>query len=484
MRRRPPASASIAAAVMLTLSTFALAEGFDPFSVRQNIASSPAKSMIPMETAEGDPCRFTQLGVPLSLVETVERALCHNPQTRQAWATAKLQAATLGVAQAAYLPTISATLGVSKQKNSTRYPDFSVLNSKASPTIRSAGLKMSLVLSDFGLRSANVDQARALLESANATHDASLQGVFVSAAQAYFDTLSALAVLDASLEAETAAKESFMAAEAKYKASVGTLTDKLQAQTAYSKTRLDRVKAEGAVKNAQGMLATTMGLAANTPVVLARHNGKLPDNPFIKPIDELIDEAKQHHPSLLAAQAQLNAAQASIKATRAEGLPTVSFASEISHSDQLGQPLAVGYAPTDIRTMNKSIGVQVNIPLFEGFGRSYRVQSALGQAEVKAAELAKMEQQVIFEVWKSYQQLSTEAENIKATDSLVQSARESFNVARGRYKAGVGNMLELLNAQSALANAEQQRIISVSSWHTARLKLAASIGKIGLWAIQ
>jgi len=162
----------------------------------------------------------------------------------------------------------------------------------------------------------------------------------------------------------------------------------------------------------------------------------------------------------------------------------VTLTAELGRTEQENQPPAVGYAPTDISNRNNSLGIQMNIPLFEGFGRNYRTQTAQGQAEIKAAELSRLEQQISLEVWKSYQSLRTENENMKAADVLVSSARQSFLVAQGRFKAGVGNILELLSAQSAVAGAEQQRIKSISNWHTARLKLAANIGKLGLWAIR
>ncbi|MDD5329951.1 MAG: TolC family protein [Sulfuricella sp.] len=473
-----------AAALLLALPTTTLAQDFDPFSTRDGIAASPAKTLLAAPGDEAEPCRFDALGAPLALVEAVERALCHDPQSRQAWANTKVQAAQVGVAKSAYLPTVAATLAISRQNSRTTYREFPVLDSNVRPTIRSGGLKMSMVLTDFGLRGANLDQARALLDAANATHDATLQAVFVAAAQAYFDTQTAQATLDASREAERAAKESFAAAEAKYRAGIGALTDQLQAQTAYSKALLDRVSADGELKNAQGSLATAMGLAANTPMVLAKRRDTLPDTAFVKPVDELIDEARQNHPALIAAQAQFKAAQARIEAVSAEGRPTVSLASEVSQSEQLHQPPSLGLTPSDISTRSASVGVQVSIPLFEGFGRSYRVQAARDQAEIKQAELAGASQQIILEVWKSYQALRTEDESIKAAEELAKSARMSFKVAQGRYKAGVGNILETLNAQSAQANAEQQRIKSISRWHTARLKLAASVGKLGLWAIQ
>lgn len=471
------------AIILFVLLGNASAGGIDPFLTESKIASSVTGSMLDDASS---PCVFASMTQPLELPEAVERALCNNPQTRAAWAGAKMQTAQLGVARSAYMPAIGATLAYSKQKNITRYGDsrYAPLNSEAKPTLTSGSLKMSQVLTDFGLRSANLDQAMALLDAANASHDAALQIAFVNAAQAYFDTQTAQAVLEASREAEHAARESFNAAAAKYKAGIGALTDQLQAQVAYSKASLERVSAEGELKNAQGTLATAMGLSATTNLVLPRRREGLPDTAFVKPADELIEEAKQHHPTLLAAQAEVTAARAKIAATRAEGRPTVTLTAELGRTEQENQPPAVGYSPTDISNRTNSLGIQMNIPLFEGFGRNYRMQTAQGQAEIKAAELSRLEQQISLEVWKSYQALRTENENMKAADVLVSSARQSFLVAQGRFKAGVGNILELLSAQSAVAGAEQQRIKSVSNWHTARLKLAANIGKLGLWAIR
>lgn len=473
------------AIILFVLLGNASAGGIDPFLTHSKIASSVTGSMLDEDDAS-TPCVFASPAQPLELPEAVERALCNNPQTRAAWAGAKMQTAQLGVARSAYMPAIGATLAYSKQKNITRYGDsrYAPLNSEAKPTLTSGSLKMSQVLTDFGLRSANLDQAMALLDAANASHDAALQIAFVNAAQAYFDTQTAQAVLEASREAEHAARESFNAAAAKYKAGIGALTDQLQAQVAYSKASLERVSAEGELKNAQGTLATAMGLSATTDLVLPRRREGLPDTAFVKPADELIEEAKQHHPTLLAAQAEVTAARAKIAATRAEGRPTVTLTAELGRTEQENQPPAVGYSPTDISNRTNSLGIQMNIPLFEGFGRNYRTQTAQGQAEIKAAELSRLEQQISLEVWKSYQALRTENENMKAADVLVSSARQSFLVAQGRFKAGVGNILELLSAQSAVAGAEQQRIKSVSNWHTARLKLAANIGKLGLWAIR
>lgn len=338
-------------------------------------------------------------------------------------------------------------------------------------------MNLNWILFDFGLRSANLTNAQFLLAAANATQDVTLQTVFLTAAQGYYDLLSAQGALDASMDSEKSAQESFLAAEAKYNAGVGTLADKLQAQTTYAQASLNLAKANGELNNAYGALAIAMGLKVNTPLTLQGQDSRLPDTDFVKSVDALIEEAQHNHPSLLAAQAQLEAANAKVDAAKAEGLPTVALTGSLNYNNQSG------IAPGDTVTNNDSVGLQVNIPLFEGFGRPYRIQSAKAQAEAKSAELANAEQQVSLEVWKSSQSLRTETENLKTTDDLLASASESFRVAQGRYKAGVGTIIELLNAQSALADARQQRIKALSNWRTARLKLAASLGKLGFWAI-
>ncbi|MEX3935867.1 TolC family protein [Paraburkholderia phymatum] len=63
---------------------------------------------------------------------------------------------------------------------------------------------------------------------------------------------------------------------------------------------------------------------------------------------------------------------------------------------------------------------------------------------------------------------------------MLQIARQSFGAARHRYNAGVGNILELLNAQSSLSDASRQRIQALTDWRAARLQLAAKIGRLGI----
>jgi outer membrane protein len=66
----------------------------------------------------------------------------------------------------------------------------------------------------------------------------------------------------------------------------------------------------------------------------------------------------------------------------------------------------------------------------------------------------------------------------------VSSAEQSYRVALGRYKAGVGNIIDTLNAQSALASARQQKIQAALNSNIARATLAQAVGALDNAMIQ
>lgn len=429
-------------------------------------------------------CTFAAPSGVLELAEAIERALCHHPETRAAWAQARSQAAQLGVAQGAYLPQLHASVGQLEQRNSTRYGAPYELQDKTAPRTRTGNLKLSWIIADSGLRSANVDQARALLEAANASHDASIQATLLHAAKRYFDVQTAAAVLRASEQAERAARKNLDATTARYEAGASALTDKLQAAVAYSDAELQRVSALGDLQAATGSLASILGLPPNTRLQLPARDLELPASGAGVSIEQLLEDARQHHPLVKASRAELAAARARVRAVRAEGRPTLTFSAEASERRQDRHIPVYNATPTMAVFRDSVVGMQLSIPLFEGFTRSYKTQAASSQVDKLDAELARREQEVMLEVWKHYQALSTRQAHVAAARTLLDSAQRSYEVAEGRYRAGVGNILELLNAQNARASAEQKRIEALAGWLSARLQLAASIGKLGMWAIR
>ena len=451
-------------------------------SSMQNVtAQEEAKTSLTAFSYSGNPCPDSDLTEPLELAHAVQIALCNQPQTRQVWASVALQNAQVALAKTAYLPNLD-VVGVRNKGNfGSSVSNYPELDYQLHAISHDVAVNLSWTLFDFGARHAKLESANQSLLAANATQDATLQNVFANTAEAYFALQSAEGALLANQQAEHIAQESLDAAQAKYQAGVGALADKLQAQTQAVQARLNRIKSQNDATTAHGNLAQAMGLAANTPFVLAaKSNAALPSNTLLQSlqsIKQLIQTAQQQHPTLLSANAQVAAAQADIDAAKAEGLPALSLVGNLDRNKQPGQ-----YADTTSNT--STIGVQLKIPIMDSVAHYYRVQQAKAKWQGKQADLANAQQQVALDVWKNYAALTSETENISNAQTLVESAEQSFNVARGRYQSGVGNIIELLNAQTTLANAKQQQNTFLANWHSARIKLAASLGQLGMWAVR
>jgi TolC family type I secretion outer membrane protein len=432
---------------------------FDPFSTEDLIAHGRLDPAV-----DDAPCAQQKILTPLALADVVDLALCNNPQTRALWASARAQAAQVGVSTAAYLPTLTATGNISN--NQSKIGSQSPVNS----TSQTASLSISYLLYDFGARSATLDNAKQLLIAANATRDATLQGNFLAAVQAYYAVLSARASLQSFQTDELKAQESLAAAQARYQAGVVTPVDKLQAQTTLSQAKLNRIRSEGDANNAQGALANIMGFAATQPYTLQSVVEATPDPVIEQDIGKLIEEARQKRPDLMAAESQIKAAEAQLKATKASGMPTITLGAMAGISNP--------------ETQNNSIGVTLNVPLFSGFKTHYQARAAQAQVDGKIAERDRLANQIALDVWKAYQSLLTNSQALRSADDLVNAATESEKMILGRYKAGVGNILDTLSAQSALANARQQRVAALYNFLGSRFSLAQAIGELDLTRIS
>jgi TolC family type I secretion outer membrane protein len=402
------------------------------------------------------PCATAIPATPLTAIDAVDLTLCNNPQTREVWAAARVQAAQVGVAQSAWLPDLDGRLATSR--NFTDADNFNQ---------RNAALTLSWLLLDFGQRAAGSENARQLLAAAAATQGSTVQTLFLAALQTYYNAQATRAAVRSTGEAERSARESFAAADARYQVGVGTPADRLQAQTALSQAILNRIRAEGEARNALGALANVMGFDAQMPINLADLPPTQADVTFQRDIDALIATARARRPDLQAAEAQLKAAESGIDLARAQGRPTLSLSAGPSWQEVRG-----------VASNGGSLGLTLNVPIFSGFETTYRVRSAEAQAEVRAAQRDRLSSQIALDVWRAYQNLNTATQSLKTTADLVASAEQSERVALGRYKAGVGTVLELLAAQSALASARLQRIQAALDWQIFRATLAQAMGAL------
>jgi outer membrane protein len=466
--------AALLAALLAASSAFA----FDPLFAERSVPDGAGAGLLPAPCVSGPPAN------PLGLDEAVSRALCYNSKTRDAWANVKAQAAAVGAARAAFLPTLSASWQVARDNSETDVASHPNLSSRTDATVRSTGISADWVLFDFGARNAALRNANALLVAARATQDAALQETFATVAKDYDATQAARAALDTAREIERMTDDSAAVAQKRVDHGVAPISDALQAQTQHEQAVAAVTKGEGELRTSLGVLATDMGLRPDEPLdVPSVLSSPEPDRVWQDSIGGLITQVRLGHPAVLAAEAQYEAARAKVTQTRAEGLPSISLVAKYSTNNQ---PASLGLGiPTYPATGHDAyVGIQVSLPFFEGFGRHYQVHQAEAQAEHEQVALDGARDQVALDVWKAWQALQSATVSVEQYGKLLVIAQRAFEAAQHRYYAGVGDILELLNTQAALANARLRRIQALTEWHDARIELGAKLGQLGAPDLQ
>ena len=429
-------------------------------------------------------CIFKTVSDPITLVEAVERALCNNPVTRQTWANIKIQAAAVGVARAGYFPQVKASLQDSWQTSGSTVAGHPNFDSDTQYPTLAESISLSWILYDFGGRSAALKNANELLSAAQAIHEASLQTVFLTVATDFYTAQAAQGTLRTTEEVEQTAKDSADAAIQRVDKGVAPISDSLQAQTEYAQAVFNHAKAQGDFLVAQGKLATDMSLAIDTPLNLPEIcSGITADEHFKSSVKDLIEEAKRSHPDILSAKAQLRAAEANVQKVSAEGWPSVNLDAKIGHNNA---PVSPGLGEHNLPATGHDfyIGITVNVPIFEGFSRRYLTRQAQAEADAQLEVVNQAEHQVSLDIWTSYQTLQATTLNVENSFSQLHIAQLSYEAAMRRYLAGVGNIMELLNTQGALASSKHQRIQALTDWRISRLSLGAKLGELGMWSIR
>lgn len=409
---------------------------------------------------------------PLVLGEAVDLALCNNTQIKSTWASIKIDAAAVGEAKAAYLPTVSVTL--SRLNDQTRQPD----SNTPTTTINSNTVygTLSWRLFDFGGRAANQEVANRGLTAALANHDAQLQKTLSAVIQAYFDAQTSQATWLAKQQTEDIARSTLDTAKRREAKGAGAHSDTLQATTALARAILEKNRAIGADHKAHSVLIYAMGVPSQTTLIIAEDQNDNSET-SIKELDTWLQTTQQQHPAILAARAQLEAAQYKVKSTRSEGLPTVDFSANYYENGRPNQGV------TSTSTQERTLGVSLTIPLFDGFSRTYKIRGAEAQVERKEAELQDTEHQTLMEVVKTHADAAAALQNLKASETLFTAAQEALKVSKRKYEKGAADILEILNTQSALAEAQQERIRDLAEWRSARLRLLANAGGMGRRAV-
>ena len=402
----------------------------------------------------------------LTVTDVVDIALTNNPATRASWSQARATAFAFGSERGQYFPTVNAAGQLSRSQTPA-----TTTRSAGRQTTYGPSISLNYLLLDFGGRSGSVERARQQLFAANLSHNATIQNVVLQAEVAYFTYMATSSLLAAEHSAIAEARANLNAATQRNRVGLATIADVLQARTALSQEQLNLETTQGNLQAARGGLAAALGLPANLPFDLQPITDPLPVRGLALGVDSVINEALRNRPDLQAARAQAEAAAQSVRVARSAELPSLSLNSNAARTIS---------NPRVFAGPSYSVQLGLSIPVFNGFSHQYDVAAARAQADAVAALADQTRQQVVTEVFVSYYTLQTAQQRVLTADDLLASAEQSAQVAAGRYREGVGSIIDLLTAQTALANARAQQVQARWQWYTSLAQLARDAGVLSV----
>jgi len=406
----------------------------------------------------------------LTLVELTDIALSCHPSTTLAWAQTRTALANLGIAKSAYWPQVS--LGSNWTYSSAKAGAGRVDNIPPNPTynyIYGPSISLSYLLWDFGATRQKVKAADFQAKASQFSENYNFQSVIMAVEQAYYQLLGQKSLVDVYKNSIQENKLNLKTATALRKQGVSTIGDVYQAESGLSQAKFNYQQAEGQLKIYQGQLATSLGIPITTNLKLESLPKKIISKPLMGSIHKLIKIAKETRPDLLAAEAQVRAAAAQLKAAKMAFLPTLNMTNSIVRS----------YSPqTQVRASNNTAMLSLSIPLFSGLSQVYAVKAA-SAAETQALALEKQANQAVdSQVWQAYYNLETTEKTLKSSDDVLVSSLQSAKQAFGQYKAGVGNILNVLATRVTAENAQAQAIQAKLNWYIALTQLSEALGQL------
>ncbi len=432
------------------------------------MAREAARAPPPAPAAAPAPNAAPAPAVPRSLADLVDLALSQDPATRATWFDARAAAAAAGSRRNLYLPSVDVGGTLTRQD-----PGKSPSRPTVYTTTYGASASITWILLDLGARGAFVDEADRLVTAARLAEHAAVADLVLRVQQTYFQYLGARALVDAETATVKQAETSVAAAEGRRRAGIATVADVLQARTALSQAQLTLQQLEGQTLALRGALATLAGLAPTAPLDVGTLPAQVDVSAARPAVEDLLAAAEARNPELARARTLADAANARVRAASRAWAPVLGVRGSAGWSDYL--------APSSLGTSTTWTGtVFLTIPTFQGLAPAYDYMTSRANADAARARAGATEQNVALGVWISFQNVRTASRSVQTSRDLLASAQASAEVATGRYKEGVGSIVDLLTAQAALESARGQEVRSRADFLVSLAQLARVTGRLDL----
>jgi outer membrane protein TolC len=404
------------------------------------------------------PVKPPEPGIPdtektYALADLIDLAEQHNPETRVAWQQAKSKADALGIARSALYPTLTAVALAVSLRTATLIGQYFHRQTEG---IFEPVLHVEYLVFDLGGRSGQIDAAKANLLAADFAFNDTHRRIIYQVASAYYRLLNADGQREAAEVNLQNAKTVEEDASARLANGLATKPDQLEAAAASAQADYDLQAAIGTVDIARGDLATAVGFAPGAIFKIQDIDQLQLPSAIADSVDQEINRAFSQRPELLQQLARLRADDASIQQAKSSYFPSLSFEGDGGLARAYGQQDLIPGSYAQGEVWNAQLNLRWT--LFDGARREYSIAQAEHDKSMTQAQIDALRDQIANEVWAAYSDMRTALRQQKAAAALLTASNQSYEAAQESYGYGVRNLLDVVSAQKALAEARSEDI--------------------------
>lgn len=422
-----------------------------------------------------------------TLADLIDLAESTNPDTRVAWNVARNAALTAGVARSTYLPRISATaLGARQTASGTSSALGLSANQNDTFTGSVEVLSLEWLLFDFGQRDALVDAADQGVVIANIGFTSAHQKLIHAVSLAFYAYSAASARADSADLSLKDARNIQTAAESRKKHGIGTVIEVAQARQLTAQAELARVSADGNKSDAYAALLSAMGVSPLSRIQVADASQRPLPADLDRPIDRALTDALARRPDVLAAVAAQKAADAGVRAAKADFLPKVFLSAVGTHANgslDLSAVPAIGDQSPTVNLSNRRWGatvlVGVTVPIYSGGVRNAALAQARNRADSAEETLSRVKLDASQEVVLANSRLHTSLSAVSASRALLDASQVTYDASLAAFRQGVGSSTDILMAERQLLEARNASVDAHSAALSAAATLALACGTLG-----
>ncbi len=326
-----------------------------------------------------------------------------------------------------------------------------------------AAVTASQLLCDFGYTRSLVRQAEFLETAAGANLTRVQADLVLAVKAAFYGYVQGSRMVEVAEKNLANQRQHLQQAQGRFRLGIGLPAEVTRSETAVSQAIFNLTQARNDAGNAQVNLALLMGIDPRTPLQAAEGDEPAPlgDSGEV-----FFNQALDNRPELAAGQAAVMAGQAALDAAHSVNSPAVTAALGYSRA---GQP---SYSTEQV---NLTMGVSFDA--LDGGQRAGRLKEARADLDSYQAQLKLTQQRIVAEVARAWLTLQTARQRLAAAEAEEANASETLRLATGRYQAGLGILLDVLDAQQALVTAETNRVNARTALNLARATLNHAIGQ-------